>query len=454
MTTQAGVGASSEHSSAHAPLTSARVLLGPRAPPDLGETWTSQKIGPSLALAPIAISPFRLDAGLALNLSTTASGGAPPYTFHWSGLPIGCSSVNRSAFSCRPSTPGNFSVIVNATDSSGGSSTSGPATVVVHRDPRMGTVATTRAVLSVGGTVVLTAAVYGGDGPGGWVWSGLPSGCATANSSRISCKPTASGSFSVHVVYSDLAGASTAGGVAVQVVPGPTVASFTASPSPNTTLSTPLTLTVNVVGGAPPLTYAYAGLPTGCSSANTSTLSCTPGAVGYYTVRVTVTDVDGEVASGALPLQVLKPGSSGNGPLGGLAPAAYVLFGLAVALLLVVVLVFLFRRRRSTTGSASDAARSSASPSSTATPAEPTWVPPAEDAPSPPPSSEPGVPEAGAPTTPPSSPPPRRRPPVALPPPTPLAPPRGDSVCVVCGGYGQIDSETGKYYCARCDRHY
>ncbi len=453
MPTQAGVHASSGPASSYGPSTSATVLFGTVASSETGETWTAQEVGPSLALAPIAITPFRLDAGLPLNLSTAASGGAPPYTFQWSGLPGGCSPVNRSAFSCRPSTPGNFSVLVSATDAVGGSSTSGPVTVVVHRDPRMGIVSTTHAVLSVGGTVALTATVYGGDGPGGWVWSGLPSGCATANSSRLSCTPTAPGSFSAHVVYTDLAGASVAGGVAVQVVQGPTVASFTASPSPNTTLSTPLTLTVSVVGGAPPLTYAYAGLPAGCSGANTSTLACTPGAAGYYTVRVTVTDADGEVASGALPLEVLKPAPSGNGPLGGLAPAAYVLFGLAVALLLVVVLVFLFRRRRSMTGGATDAPTPPASPAHSATP-DPTWAAPAEDGPSPPPSPERDVPEAGAPATPAPSPPPPRRPPVALPPPAPLAPPRGDSVCVVCGGYGQIDSETGKYYCPRCDRHY
>ncbi|HEY6238295.1 MAG TPA: hypothetical protein VIZ68_03815, partial [Thermoplasmata archaeon] len=55
----------------------------------------------------------------------------------------------------------------------------------------------------------------------------------------------------------------------------------------------PLGLQVNVTGGYGPRTFAYAGLPSGCPTADTATLSCLPLSAGTFTVGVTVDDLTG-----------------------------------------------------------------------------------------------------------------------------------------------------------------
>ena len=68
-----------------------------------------------------------------------------------------------------------------------------------------------------------------------------------------------------------------------------------------------MTLTVTARGGTGPLTYAYAGLSSGCSSANVSSLTCTPTATGTFTVTVTVTDAVGKSATATVDLIVNPP---------------------------------------------------------------------------------------------------------------------------------------------------
>jgi len=74
------------------------------------------------------------------------------------------------------------------------------------------------------------------------------------------------------------------------------ITGFTASPAEIPPLNSTY-LNVTVAGGAPPYTYAYAGLPIGCHSANVSSLLCLPGSVGTSYVTVTVTDANGSTAS-------------------------------------------------------------------------------------------------------------------------------------------------------------
>lgn len=52
-------------------------------------------------------------------------------------------------------------------------------------------------------------------------------------------------------------------------------------------------LAISVGGGTSPYTYAWSGLPSGCTSSSTSPLSCTPTGAGSSTVTVTVTDSTG-----------------------------------------------------------------------------------------------------------------------------------------------------------------
>jgi hypothetical protein len=64
-------------------------------------------------------------------------------------------------------------------------------------------------------------------------------------------------------------------------------------------------LTVKVSGGAAPYEVSWSGLPTGCATANSTTLACTPSAAGTFPVRVSASDADGDLAqSPALSLNV------------------------------------------------------------------------------------------------------------------------------------------------------
>lgn len=80
----------------------------------------------------------------------------------------------------------------------------------------------------------------------------------------------------------------------------PVISSFTVSPS-TIPLDSSATFTVTASGGS--LSYAYSGLPAGCSSQDSATLACKPTAVGQYTVSVGVFNSRG-TASAATNLSV------------------------------------------------------------------------------------------------------------------------------------------------------
>jgi Putative Ig domain len=69
-------------------------------------------------------------------------------------------------------------------------------------------------------------------------------------------------------------------------------------------------LDASASGGTEPYTYAYTGLPSGCTTANTSALSCTPETSGTYNVTVTVTDGGGSHAAASAKLDVSATSSS------------------------------------------------------------------------------------------------------------------------------------------------
>ncbi|MCI4336552.1 MAG: zinc ribbon domain-containing protein [Thermoplasmata archaeon] len=76
--------------------------------------------------ASLSISPSQVQKGQSISVTTTASGGTPPYTsYSYTGLPGGCSGQNQASFSCNPSSTGSFSVQVTVTDMHGNQSTPG-----------------------------------------------------------------------------------------------------------------------------------------------------------------------------------------------------------------------------------------------------------------------------------------------------------------------------------------
>lgn len=93
----------------------------------------------------------------------------------------------------------------------------------------------------------------------------------------------------------------------------PTIA-MTASLSANPniiTIGQSTTFTTKVSGGIAPYNYSWSGLPNGCAGNNANIITCTPMAIGNYTIVVTVTDSNNNTSNSMTTLTV-NPISSIN----------------------------------------------------------------------------------------------------------------------------------------------
>jgi PKD repeat protein len=87
------------------------------------------------------------------------------------------------------------------------------------------------------------------------------------------------------------------------------ISSFAATPD-KVTPGQATILSVTTKGGQGALSFTYLGLPSGCGSANASSLTCVPTAPGYYHITVFVNDTSGHSASSLLTLLVYVPFTS------------------------------------------------------------------------------------------------------------------------------------------------
>ena len=266
-----------------------------------GDTWFwSQNGSPSPLIRAFSATPATLDLGQTTTLSVSTLGGVGPLSFGYSSLPPGCGTSNTSSLLCTPSTTGSFHVVVSVTDSAKDVVTAATA-LVVNAALGVGPFAASPASLTVGGTTVLSATVTGGTSAFLYAYTGLPPGCASQTVPALPCTPTGVGNYSVTVTVTDAAGVSVSATTALTVVPaggstGPQVYSFAAVPAA-IVLGNSTNISVDARGGVPPLVYAYAGLPAGCTSANVSTLVCTPTSAGTFTLTVSVKDSAGSALS-------------------------------------------------------------------------------------------------------------------------------------------------------------
>ncbi|MFI5415010.1 MAG: hypothetical protein ACHQ16_05010, partial [Candidatus Lutacidiplasmatales archaeon] len=143
----------------------------------------------------------------------------------------------------------------------------------------------------------------------------------------------------------DALGQTTHGVAELDVHPLPTLGVVAVTP-PLATLGQAVQISVAASGGTSWLTYSYTGLPVGCSSANSSTLTCTPGASGNWSVTARVTDALGAAdnASGTVSVQNVPTTSTPGGHIGGAINWWYVLLISLVALVIAAVLVWRFGR--------------------------------------------------------------------------------------------------------------
>jgi hypothetical protein len=310
-------------------------------------------VSSSLGQPSLAGSVPALDVGQAVTLSVTVSGGSVPYAYAWKGLPTGCANVNSATLLCSPSDAGSAAVSVTVTDANGVALTSALVNLTVSARLLPGSITMSPGMLDLGQTAGLTVSVAGGSGGLSYAWSGLPSGCESADLAHLSCTPGSSGTSWVTVEVTDSNGAAvSAGPMPLTVSPAlgtPTIlASVTALQ-----VGGSVTFTASVSGGTGPLSYSWTGLPTGCVSANSPTLTCAPSTVGTYSVAVAVTDAAGVTTTAtAVSVTVSAATTQSTSTSSGVSGIEWAALSIAlVALIIGLVCLLLAFQRRKTGGS-------------------------------------------------------------------------------------------------------
>ncbi len=159
---------------------------------------------------------------------------------------------------------------------------------------------------TIGRPYSLTLAAAGGTAPYAWtVTAGaLPSGVTLASTGVLSGTPTVSGSFTVTVQATAIAGGSTSKALALTVNAAPLVT--TASPLNAATQNSSYAIALSNSGGTPAFTWSLTAgtLPSSITLASNGLLSGTPTATGTTTFTAQVTDAVGATANKAFALTV------------------------------------------------------------------------------------------------------------------------------------------------------
>lgn len=249
--------------------------------------------------------------------SVAATGGTLPYTFSSSNLPAGLSMTSNGAISGTPTVSGTFGFTANVRDNSGLATSTQLSLNIAG--------GTSSALTLTGGTLpganVGTAYQYilqpsGGKQPYGFsqVAGVLPPGLTLSTGGILQGSPATSGSytFSVQVADSSVP-AATASGQFTIVVGGPSLSvSLGTFPAGTVGLDYPLQV-ITSTGGTGPFTYTLTSgvLPPGLTfsggRAPAAQLQGVPTAAGTYAFTITVTDSNGNSASGNASILV-RPG--------------------------------------------------------------------------------------------------------------------------------------------------
>lgn len=306
-------------------------------------------------IASFQATPDPVSLGMSVTINVTVSGGVGALSYAYAGLPSGCLSVDSSRISCTPSAMGNYTVEVWTNDTVGHSATSSLLLGVVPGISPVSVVLTVNPTsIPVGGTARFATVVTGGTAPYTYRYSGLPVGCVSVSAPILSCIPSVSGSFLTTVLVTDAKGGTSSSSTNLTVYPPspppPLSATLLISPSP-VIAGAPMTVTTNVVGGFSPFTYLYLGLPTGCPSANASTIQCTPQTSGTVRISVLVTDSSRQSFTVSQTVTIQPPstpkGGGSSTPLGLSFSdwTAVVIAAIATGLLLALATVQYLRRK-------------------------------------------------------------------------------------------------------------
>ncbi|MDE1882132.1 MAG: hypothetical protein KGI89_16475, partial [Euryarchaeota archaeon] len=244
-------------------------------------------------LAQLAANTTSGYVGFSFELWANGSGGYPPYSYSYTGLPAGCLSADVAVLDCTPTSPGTASLVVSIKDHLGQVTTSSLSLPVSLRPVSVRTFTVAPTLVHPGQELWLNVSASGGNAPLFYAYTGLPTGCTSYDTAALVCIPQGTGKFVPLVNVSDSQGMWSRLSTTVQVsYPTISIGSVTVAPSP-VDYGAPLWINVTASGGTPPLSYHYEGLPAGCTSSDAPSLQCFPTASGSFPVVVNVSDAVG-----------------------------------------------------------------------------------------------------------------------------------------------------------------
>ncbi len=246
-------------------------------------------------------------AGQPFSQTFAATGGTPPYSFAFTGLPAGLSGNSSGAVSGTPTAAGPFTFSVEATDARGLKGSKGFSVLIFARLEITSSPGTAPVPLNqpIGGGF----AAVGGKPPYRWAVSSgaLPAGVAFDSATgQLSGSPTAPGTFTFGVTVTDALQNAATGSATIRVL---APVSITTTSLPGGVVGTAYAASVGASGGLAPYAFSISqgSLPTGVSFAADGSISGTPTASGTFNVTVQVTDAARNTATRAFSITIGLP---------------------------------------------------------------------------------------------------------------------------------------------------
>ncbi len=291
--------------------------------------------------ASFSATPSPTDVDLTTHLEVETTSPAWDFSFLYTDLPAGCRGGNYSVITCQPTSPNPAQSISVEVTSLGGDTENVTGTIDIAPDPTVPWFNASRTAVTVFTVLNLSVVAEGGTPPYRYSYSNAPAGCVGSTASNISCRPTTAGTYPITALVVDADGYPATANLTI-TVNRPLLANPTLS-VPSVNVGSAVTISAGASDGTPPYHYTYTGLPAGCTSADASSVLCTPKATGNFSVKVSVVDASGASAVSTIYLLVNSAPSTSSAGLGVLVYAGV---GIGLVVVVAIIAIVLSSRRR------------------------------------------------------------------------------------------------------------